>query len=50
MGNVSPEGDPTAVVRHTMTWVKKDGCWQMAGWQGTPLPGEGAYGPESDGS
>jgi len=46
---VGPEGDPTAVVRHTMIWVKEDGRWQMAGWQGTPLPGEAAYGPEDRG-
>ncbi|REL33790.1 DUF4440 domain-containing protein [Rhodohalobacter sp. SW132] len=43
---VDPEDEGTAVVRHTMIWEKEDGRWQMAGWQGTPLPGEGAYGPE----
>ena len=42
---VDPEEDRTSVVRHTMIWVKEDGRWQMVGWQGTPLPGEGAYGP-----
>ena len=48
---VDPEGDRTSVVRHTMIWVKEDGRWQMVGWQGTPLPGEAAYGPEDrDGS
>ena len=46
---VGPEGDCTSVVRHTMTWVKEDGRWQMVGWQGTPLPGEEAYGPEDRG-
>jgi hypothetical protein len=47
---VDPEGEGTGVVRHTMIWVKEDGRWQMAGWQGTPLPGEAAYGPERGGS
>lgn len=37
---VDPEGEGTGVVRHTMIWVKEDGRWQMAGWQGTPVPGE----------
>lgn len=43
---VDPEGEHTAVVRHTMIWVREDGRWQMVGWQGTPLPGEAAYGPD----
>ena len=46
---VDPEGDRASVVRHTMIWVKEDGRWQMVGWQGTPLPGEAAYGPEDRG-
>lgn len=46
---VGPEEDPgTVVVRHTMIWVKEDDRWQMVGWQGTPLPGEEARGPERD--
>jgi len=46
---VDPEGEGTAVVRQTMIWVKEDGRWQMVGWQGTPLPGEAAYGPDPAG-
>lgn len=43
---VDPEDELTSVIRHTTIWVKEDDRWQMVGWQGTPLPGEGAYGPE----
>lgn len=44
---VDPEGERTTVVRHTQIWVWRDGDWQMVGWQGTPLPGEAASGPDS---
>ena len=33
-----------------MIWVREDGRCQMVGWQGTPLPGEAAYGPDRGGS
>ena len=43
---VDEQRDLTGIVRHTMIWIKEDGRWQMVGWQGTPLPGDPAVGPD----
>lgn len=43
---VDPDGEFTTTVRHTQTWVNDDGQWQMVGWQGTPVAGEKAAGPD----
>lgn len=37
----------TVDVLHTQIWTKRDGAWQMVGWQGTPVNDESAVGPES---
>lgn len=44
----NPEPDLTTVVRHTQTWVREDGRWQLVGWQGTPIAGEAGLGPGAD--
>lgn len=44
----NPDPDLTTVVRHTQTWVREDGRWQLVGWQGTPIAGEAGLGPGAD--
>ena len=44
----NPDSDLTTVVRHTQTWVREDGRWQLVGWQGTPIAGEAGLGPGAD--
>lgn len=31
------DGKKIGEVRHTQIWVKRDGHWQLLGWQGTPF-------------
>lgn len=44
----NPDPDLTTVVRHTQTWVRGEGRWQLVGWQGTPIAGEAGLGPGAD--
>lgn len=43
---VDPADELTTEVAHTQTWVNEDGQWQMVGWQGTPVEGAPAAGPD----